>query len=448
MKQSFIRNKSYLFIPLLCAFFWIFLTLLKDNFYIFDAVDFDGFYYASRKIYLDPGKVYVIGLEGNQHYYLPCFATLLGLITVFLTYNASMLIFFIILVILTILLIIEFDRLLESSGISEKYIRILILLVFSNSYSLFLNFDFMQSKLIPIFSIILFLRREIQYRNYPEKFNEKTFLFVQMMIFLFGLGLIPQYFIFFSIIYLFHGISWKKIFNKSQLKKYGLFILVLCVQNFMFFVIFIVNPDSIFFLFKRTSGRSSIFFYDSLTPSEMIAEKMNFPETFLLVILFFINEFISLSFLSGTLVALISMVILLISSLILAFWKDMQFEIKISYFALTVICFSIYYRFLESIIFLPLVALLFIVSINDTDRLLEFIKSNFFWLLGLLSLFALNLVPKEYFYYKIFPFLTIFPVMTLLIPIFLFYLLFLSSIYFIRINPKFKKEQITLGARY
>jgi len=442
MRNIKVKDKLYLIIPILFASFWIFLSLAKDNFYLFDAIDFDGFYYASRKIYLNPGAVYVIDIPGNQHYYLPCFATLLGLITVFCSYEVSMLIFFFILCIITILLIFEFDRLMKSSGVDKLFIRIIILLVISNSYSIFLNFDFMQSKLIPIFFLVLFLRREIQNRNNPEKYanSNNKFLFIQLMILIFALGMIPQYIIFFSIIYLFYGISWKEIFKKSQLKKYGLFILILCIQNFMLFIILILNPNTISFLIERGSSRSSILFYESITPSEMVAMKENLPEAFLFIVLFFINEVINLSFLNGVMLAIISLGILFVISLIIGLCRNMQIEIRFGYLALSVMCFSVLYRISEGIIFIPLVSLLFIITINNRfKKVISFIKSNFFWLLGLLSLLGLNLIPREYFYYKVFPFLYNFPVIVLLIPIFSFYLIFITSIYFFRINPKFKK---------
>lgn len=439
MRKFYAKKKLYLLIPIIFASFWIFLSLFKDNFYLFNAVDFDGFYIASRKIYLNPGAVYVIETPGNQHYYLPSFATLLGMFTVFTSYEVSMVIFFVILYLITILLIFEFDKLLIISKMDNKITRLFLLIVIFNSYSFFINFDYMQCKLIPIYLLVLFLRREIQYRRDSEKYSENKFLFVQMMIFVFALGTLPQYIIFFSIIYLFHGISWKGIFKKSQLKKYGLFILALLVQNFMLFIIIIDNPETISFLLSRTTTRSAIIFHGSRTPSELVELKANFPEVIFFFVLHFIDEFINLSFLNGNILALFSIGIMLITSILLAFQRTMRIEIKMAYFSLIVICFSLYYRILEIIIFIPLVALLFVDRLNSFNNPFDFLRKNFVWIIGLLSIQLINIVPKEYYFYIILPILYDFPVFVIFFPLLIFYTLFLSSIYTLRIHPILKK---------
>ena len=436
MRNIKFKNKIYLFLPLICVAFWIFLSLIKDNIYIYDAADFNAFFSASRKIYLNPGEVYS---KDIGYFYFPSFAMVFGLFTIFLSYNVSSWIFFIILSFFSIYLIIETDKLLKKAGIDKVFTRVLVLLVIANSYSIMLDLDALQPKVISAFCLILFLRREVDFKNNPQNYNENKFMFSQMMILIFGLGLIPQYFLFFSIIYLFHKVSWKQILSKKQIKKYGLFILALLVQNFMIIIIILINPKVITVFFNRSSSLEALNpILETMTPSKIVENAYNIHDSVFALILVLINELIDLTFLNGLILLIFSMGILLVVSFLLASHKDMDIGIKFGYFSLIVIFFSIFFRNIEKIIFITLTTLLFIISLTKTQNIVEFLKKNFYWLLGLFSLQIINLIPREYYFYKVFPFLLDIPIIFLLFGLISIHLILGFSILIFRkqISPR------------
>lgn len=430
MKFSNVKDKVYLLIPLLCASFWILLSLIKDSFYLLDAADFDVIYYASNNIFTNPGEVYTAP-HGDRYFYLPSFATLFGLIATFFPYNISIWIYFGMLCVFTYFLIGEFNNLLEHSGVDMKLQRFLLLFVIANSYSILMNFDWMQTKIISSYFLIIFLRREIQYHNNEIKYTDFKFKFHQMMIFVFGIGLIPHYAFFFMIIYLFHGVSWKEIFTRSQMAKYGLFVLTLCIQNFMIFIIIIFNPDTISYILSGFSVGFSGF-PDIMSNSMIANQECCTSVDVITLILYLFNSFIDLSPFSGIGLMLVTLPIIFIISFLLAFKKEFTLELKFAYQALAFVFLLVFYHYRDRVIIITLISLLFIVSLNKEKNILRFINENFFWFLGLFCLLIINLFPPNFYLFRLIKL----PIVLVFGALILVYMALAYAIYLFRIKQK------------
>ncbi|MFX1388562.1 MAG: hypothetical protein ACFE9Z_00695 [Promethearchaeota archaeon] len=396
--QSIIRNlsfiikmKIYLIIPILCILFWAIISLIKDNFILEAAADFPSFYYAGQNIFTNPEFIYSAGIV-PRYRYLPCFAMIFAILSLF-NYVTSAWIYFFILLIIAFLAIIEFDKILKLQNVNSKFNRFLILIVISNGLRIMLNFDILQTKFIVLYLILVFIRREIEFKKSKEQTEKNLkFFFIQISILIFVIGLLP-YIAFILIIYLFNNINLRRILSKSQLQKYLLVVVAFFIQNFMFII---VPPLFVGFL----SGLSRSGYPLNLTPTDIITLRDNLllpPNTISALIIAFniAVDFIVLS--------IFSIVLMFVVTLILTLNKKLSIEEKFAYFFLLNLISNVYFDYEQSfVIFLPLIVILFI-NLKSYNSISNYIKQNFFNLLGLLGVILLYFMPPIYLFYELIP---------------------------------------------
>ncbi|MBN1216064.1 MAG: hypothetical protein JXA99_11575 [Candidatus Lokiarchaeota archaeon] len=402
------------------------ISIIKDNFYIYDGVDFPSFYYSGKYIYTNPELVYTS--ISPPYFYLPSFASIFSIISIF-EYNTATWIYIFIILIFGILYLREFNKLLVIKGVSNKLNRFIFLIAISNGIILLQNFDFLQTKFITLFLIILFLRREIQYRkNIKDQFDTK-FVFTQLFILTFAIGMFPQ-FAFIVLIYLFKDISnIKDIINRSQLKIYGLFIVILAVQNFIVFVFPNLLLD---FLTKGIGFYNRVGNISDFTPSWILLQKSSFSVSLFpyFALIFSIEE---LWF------TLISITIMMLITIYLISKYDIKIEEKFAYFFLATLFFSIFVVQTIIIILLPVILILFIYDFKKIDNYLNlknygnYIKTNIYFLIAALCISASFLMPTIDLVYRILPFTMDIPIQLLLpIPIFIYVILVIDLYLMIR----------------
>ncbi|TFF96567.1 MAG: hypothetical protein EU547_06285 [Promethearchaeota archaeon] len=443
------KDKWYIIIPIICFFGWAFISLLKDKFYIYDATDFDMLYYASKNMFTNPGEVYT-NFPSDRYYYAPAFATIFGVIVFLSSFEISIWFLFGALLVIGVLIILEFDKILKLYNIDNIFIRFLFLFVIANGHSIMINFDFMQTKLFVIYFLLLFLRREIQHRKSNKNLakNNNRFLFWQIMIFVFGIGLVPQYAIFLIIVYFLYNISIREIFIRQQLKKYGLFILVFLIQNFMFIIIFIANPKTISYILEGFIGIGNRYFSTDITINEIVNQSKFLPLDLLSLFIYSISFLIGVPIIDTFFLTIISLIIMFILIIILVLNKRLEIEEKFGYIAFFSLLFNTFYHGRDRVILIPLTALLFIIKVYERDDILKFIKKNMVWLIGLGTLLLINLYPRMFFILRVFTFLEIIPLGILLLAVCLIYIIMGFCILKLRkfdIISTFRKNSIDLN---
>ncbi len=430
---KFLTDNIYIIIPILFLLFWMFLSIIKDDFYIYDGVDLPSFYYSGKYIYTNPELVYT-GIS-PPYFYLPCFAEIFSIISIF-DFNTAAWIYLFIIFVFGILYLREFNKLLVVKGVSNKLNRFLFLIVISNGVIILQNFDFFQTKFITLFFILLLLRREIQYREIIKDQFDLKFVFTQLFILAFAISMFPQ-FAFIVIIYLFKDISKiKDIFSISQLKIYGLFIIILAVQNFIVFVFPNLLLD---FLTKGIGFYNRVGNISDFIPSKIFESKNSFSVGLFpyLALIFSIKE------LWFTIVSLTIMV--LITIFLISKFK-LKIEEKFAYFFLGSLFFSIYVGRTIIIILLPIILILIIYDFEKIEnyRTLKnygkYIKTNIYFLIGLLCVSASFLMPTLDLAYRILPFTMDIPIRLFLpIPIFI-YIILIIDLYLMKRKRSNKKE--------
>ncbi|MHA1197343.1 MAG: hypothetical protein ACTSRH_16940 [Promethearchaeota archaeon] len=419
--QDLVKNKIYLIIPIVCLLLWALLSLIKDNFNLLTSVDYNVFYKAGKTIYSNPALLY----ESNSYYfYFPSFAELFVFLTIF-DYGFSQWIFFIVILICSIMTLMEFNKILQLYGLKSKFIRFLFLMVLSNGLKIMNTFDYLQPKFIAAFLLLLFIRREIEIRvNIKE--NNLKFTIIQYIILIFEVGMTPSL-IFLIPIYLFYNIKLKDIFKKVQVEKYFLFLIIFLITNFMF----LVYPPLIFNYINSISikGTSKFDIY-SLTPDIIVANQQLFPFSTIKTLYLILNLEINISLLSG--------VIMLIMTFIIMAIKKITLEKKFGLLILSSLFFNV--NFLHNIVIL-VVPILLILLIHVIDLIQDikslsnfylFIKSNFVFLVGLLSLSFLNFFPPIYFLYREFPITRLIPLPILMLIETFDFILFFVIVYLLR----------------
>jgi hypothetical protein len=289
-----------------------------------------------------------------------------------------------------------------------------------------LNFDILQTKFIVLYLILVFIRREIEFKKFKDETEKDLkFLFIQISILIFIIGLLP-YIAFILIIYLFNKIDFRSILSKSQLQKYLLVVVAFFIQNFMFIVV-----PTLFVGFL--SGLSRSGYPINLTPTDIITLRDNLllpPNTIsALVIAFNIAvDFIVLS--------IISIVLMFVATLILTLNKKLSIEKKFAYFFLFNVIFNVYFDYEQSFVtFLPLIVLLFI-NLKSYNGISNYIKQNFFYFLGLLGVILLYFMPPIYLFYELIPILINIPLALLIIRHSFAYLIIIIALLIMKLLQK------------
>ncbi|MFX0139962.1 MAG: hypothetical protein ACFFDN_40345, partial [Candidatus Hodarchaeota archaeon] len=181
-------------IPLSCIALMAFIALAKDGFTLIPASDIQGFYYAARIIFTQPDQIYYFRDKNLQPYvYTPFFATILAPMGLFLSYEDAHWFFFFLILIITELCLVLFNRILVLKNVNNKYHRLIILIVLSNGIIFVQMFDCLTGRIFTAFGLIWFLKREIEYRELNKNRNNLKFVFTQMMILVFAIGMTPPY---------------------------------------------------------------------------------------------------------------------------------------------------------------------------------------------------------------------------------------------------------------
>jgi hypothetical protein len=398
-----LKRKLYLILPLIVLFLWAYISLFKDGFSLINSVDFPAFYYAGKFIFTNPEMVY-INKYPSRYFYLPSFAMLFSVLSL-MPYEIAVWIFFFIILIFGVLSIIQFDKILILKGVDNKFNRFIFLIVISNGLLIMQVFDYLQTKFIVLFLLLLFLKREIE-KSQHKREDDLRFLFAQLMILIFALSMIPHYF-FLLIIYLLNNTRIESIFYKSQLKKYFLCLFVFLFQNIMF----LIFPILIFDFLKGFSFQ--IGFFDSLS----------------LLYYFYNNDFLIV------LISIISMTFLCIS---LSFHENLSIDSKFGYFILFSLFLNTYINQTIFSVLLPLVLLLFVYKMEELDNYCHlsnyfiFIKKNRLLFIGLFCISMLYFMHPIKFYYRFIPQLSSLPMILIILRWTIVYLILTFDLYLLK----------------
>lgn len=378
--SSFIQRKYHLIIPTICISLWLFYYLvIKMNFDIIKYYDFEIFYNAGKQIFIDPLQLY----NDPDFFFLPSFAVAFAISFSLIPSYISPYLFLALNYLAAVIGVIEFNKILKLRRIEKQFYRFLFLIIISNSFFLYHNFWYNQIKPIVLLIILFIIRRELQF-SVEERKKELSYYAVNYGLFIFAIGMTP-YFIFFLLIYIFHDIPIKKLFNKENLKKYFIVIIMFVLQNFLFF----------------------------LFPSLILnfLEGITYPYTYRLFLpLIYLNEW---CFPPQNIVQIVTIVftsILVIVSVLITFNNKLKLIEKFGYFSLIYMFIGLYsYPILTFMVLVPLVLLLFVPYLDYREKGIGFIKNNKTLLIGLVSILLLCLNQRAETFYKYIPLLQEFP---------------------------------------
>lgn len=388
------KNNIYLIIPIVSTGFWALHWLIFINFFAETSFyDFGIYYYSGRQIWINPRRFYIetwfgydIGIA-----YLPFFSFLWAISLSLIPYTISYFIWYMMLVIIVILFILEFNKILIMLGLEEKSHRFLFLIIISNGWPVFHQFALCQSKFLVGLIIFYILRMELQY-NKEER--EKSLKYYCWIYFLFVLlvGMVP-YLLFLLLIYLFHDIQKDELLEKKNLKKYGIIAIWFLAQNFLF----LLHPILIIDFLKVWIG---------------FQERQYELRHFYLI---FINDIFSIPNIIELTVSLILLIIMYIIIIFLIINKKINLINKFSLFAISII-FLNYLSYRIFVFLLPLALLLFIPFIKQEIQGKEFIKENKIVLYGIVSIAGIYLtVDKVNPYYPSFEGMTVIYLISIII---------------------------------
>lgn len=399
-----LKDNMYMVIPFSCITFMAFIALIKDGFTLIPAADFPTFYYVARFIFTQPDQIYFLEQYNSQRYvYTPFFATIIAPMGL-LTFEQAHWFFFFLILIITALCLVLFDRILILKNVNNKSHRLLILLALSNGIIFVQMFDCLTGRIFTAFGLIWFLKREIEYRELNKNRKSPKFVFTQMMLLVFAIGMTPPY-VFLFILYLFHDVKFKEIINKFQIKRYLLVIASFFIQNFMLIVIILINPESIPKLLNETTRRghlslpvNSIYLSYSSIEENRYRDPVNAISIFLYVISIYFYVRAEFYFLSITLT--------IIATVIIHSRKNLSIEKKFGYWALISLFVFTFNEDRYFVILLPLIALLFLDNeFIECDEIIDFIKENYLLLLGYICILLLYFMPPIHYLIRLFPIL-------------------------------------------
>ncbi len=419
------KMKKFLLLPIACYIIWSLLAFLiyKD---VYIGGDFLVYYDASNRFIFDIGNLYT-----EKYYYLPNFTMVLSFLSL-VPYEFATAIFYIMILLAGIGTIIVLDSILTLNNITNIKIRIVFLLIISNGYILLRAFALLNAKPISLFLFLLVIQRELKYNN-NELNKNLTFYFIQSSFLIFAISIIPSL-VFIIFIYLFYNIDYRKIFEKEQLKKYGIFIGCFIIQN----IVFIIFPNLIFgFL----NGFNNVFIYTSEYTSISYEQILNLgvytpvPLDALTVFwITFLNIKIDLS--------ILTVVILCATTILLIYKKSISIEEKFGIFALVSLLFNVILIRAAYLLFISMLPLLFIRYFKDKNEkfvLKDFIKEDKLIFIGLISIVILFFIPQMYFLVTKIPIITNIPIEFILFIRPILYIVILLVYYFSRkkiINKK------------
>lgn len=374
---SKINEELYIIIPIICIGFWAIINLIRANFNLAYPQDFNIFYRSGKQIFIDPKNLYQV----RGYFYLPSFAIFFSLTLSLIPLYLAHYIWYVIIYILGILSIREFNEILILMKVKEKVHRFMFLIIISNGYFVYYIFRFKQTKFLVLLILLYILKREFQIKNNKIETNLKYYL-INYGLFVFAISMAP-YFIFLLLIYIFHDIHFNDLFKKKNLKIYCIAIIMFLSQNFLF----IIFPVLIFeFLnaygFIRIHG----------------------------IQLFYLREWVSLSQIQLMFATIILTIILIVISFILIVNNQLTIEKKFAYFSITYLFTGIFsYQIFILLILFSFILFLFVPCLNQNVKGIEFIRCNKILLLGLLIILIISFMPPTFALYVVFPILSEYP---------------------------------------
>ncbi|MFX1383362.1 MAG: hypothetical protein ACFFBP_13045 [Promethearchaeota archaeon] len=357
---------------MVCVGFWALYWQIMIKFMVETShFDFGIYYYSGRQIWSNPRRFY----EEDYGYsigiaYLPFFLVLWAISLSLLPYNISYFIWYIFIYLFAFLFILEFNKILTLLEVKERNYRFLFLIIISNGWLVLHQFALSQSKFLVGLILFYIIRRELQYKKMDLEKSIKYYWWTYFL-FILIVGMVP-YFMILLLIYIFHDIHKEELFAKLNLKKYGIVIVMILAQNFLFFL----HP---------------ILIFDFLRIWRRYQERQFELKHFYLL---FINDVFSISDVIKFAVSLTLLIIMYIVAVILIITKKIRLIDKFSYFAVSFL-FLNYLAYRVLVILLPLTLLLFIPFLKQDVKGNEFIKKNKIVLLGFLSVSGIYLVVER-----------------------------------------------------
>ncbi len=433
-----IIDNLFLLIPLCCILFWAFIALYKDGFTLIPAADFPTFYYVSQLIFTQPDQIYF--LEVQPYTYTPFFATVLAPMGL-LTFEQAHWFYFFLIIIFTELCLIIFNQILILKDISNRFHRFLILLTLSNGITFVQMFDNLTGRIFTAFGLLWFLKREIKYRKLNKDTNKTSFIFTQMLILVFSIGMTPQYF-FLVLLYLFHNVKFNEIFNKAQAKRYLLITASFFILNFMIIIIFIINPTAILNLLGGSYRGERILSIprSRLTYSYHEENRPRDSVDGLTILILVLSIYFDLSALYIN-ILLLSMVLMSIITIIIHSRGNLTIEQKFAYWALLSLFFFTFTQDRYFVGLLPLIALLFLdYEIVESKKIVIFIKENYLILIPLCSIMIIYFMPPIHYIIRVFPIIIYIPIALLFLRYIFLYLIIVICIILLHKRENQRKE--------
>jgi len=372
VKRALIIDNLYLIIPAICIAIWAFYSLYKQEFQPF-LWDYYVVYSAGRKILTNPSKLYDV----RTYLYMPSFAVFIAFTLSIFPSSIAYNILFIYNYIWGVLALREFNKILIMMNLKEKLHRFMFLLIISNGYFVYNQFWFNQTKYLLMLILLFIIRRELQF-NKNEIDKDLKYYLINYNLFVLAIGIAPQ-FIFYLIIYMFQDIPRNELFNRENIKKYGLLAIMSVVQNFLF----IIYP-SLIEKFLKGYG------YVSRRKQKLKV--------------IYLRDWINTDFRTAQLISNLSLIILFILALILIFNNKLRIQEKFGYFSIAYILIGFqFYQFVVALVLFTLTILLFVPYLDQEAKGLEFIKHNKILLIGLLSIAGIFFIAHEFIIYEIIP---------------------------------------------
>lgn len=390
------RSSLYLLIPLICIAGWALYYLIRISF-VFNQKDFLVFYQAGKIIFKDPTNLYT---EIERFYYLPNSAIFFAISISLFEFQIASYIFYITNYILSVVILIIFNKILKLMKLEKKIHRFLFLMIISNGWQIYNQFYHNQSKLFVLLCLVVVLNREIRRVEHSENRTFKVNL-INLNILIFALGMTP-YFIFIIFLYIFQDIKLDELFKRSNIKIYISSLLMFFIQNFLF----IIFPNLIF---------------DFLEGFTFALDLSNNSLNIL-----YLREFIQLENLIRYLIVIISIFLLGVFTIFLIKSKS-RLEKKFGYFFLFFLLVDTFKAGLL-IISIPFIVLIFVPFLDkSTEDFTKFLSKNFIVLIGLFSIVILCFIPPRFTIFKYFPELIEFPFIIFVNLCYIFILCFLTG---------------------
>lgn len=362
---NFMKRKIHLIISCLCLTFWLLLFLVWYKFKVYH-VDFHIFHEAFKKILNNPQDLYNIDIEGWGYYYLPsfaCFFSFLG----FFNLTSAAYIFLVFNYILSILLILIFNRILISLNLKNRWYRLIFLLLVSNGWIIFDQYRTLQTKLLVSVILLSIILREMDDR---KKEKEKTlFSFtLNYVFFIFALGMVPQL-IFLFIVYLFHDIRFSNFFKRDNILRLLFVISIFVIENFLFFI----YPELISDFSKGFTGN-----IDEKSIRALFISDFQFSNKLILIIIRYVMLFFTI-----------------VITLALVINKRIAIEWKFSLFCITFLFLDIFRGYGLLQVLIPFIIILFIPFLKKESSIDQFVKENYLIIVGLFSMVGIIFTSKD-----------------------------------------------------